>query len=61
MTHDLKKLLQASGILPWERERLPLVFSGGELMAVAGTSLRSTRLHEAVRFSLGDVTCQMEK
>lgn len=61
MTHDLKKLLQASGILPWERERLPLVFSGGELMAVAGTSLRSTLLHEAVRFSLGDVTSQMEK
>lgn len=61
MTHDLKKLLQASGIPPWERERLPLVFSGGELMAVAGTSLRSTLLHEAACFYIGDVICPKEQ
>lgn len=61
MTHDLKKMLQTSGIPSWERERLPLVFSGGELMAVAGTSLRSTLLHDEVCFYLGDVICPMEK
>ena len=41
LSHDLKKLLQSVGVPPWERQRLPLVFSGTELMAVAGTNLRS--------------------
>lgn len=41
LSHDLKKLLQSVGVPPWERQRLPLVFSGAELMAVAGTNLRS--------------------
>lgn len=32
--HKLKKLLQASAILPWWRERVPLVYSGRQLVAV---------------------------
>jgi tRNA(Ile)-lysidine synthase len=34
-TKQLKKLLQEAGIVPWMRDRIPLVFSGGELVAVA--------------------------
>ncbi|MFQ5487832.1 MAG: tRNA lysidine(34) synthetase TilS [Gammaproteobacteria bacterium] len=34
--HSLKKLLQEHGIPPWERERLPLIYVGDELAAVAG-------------------------
>lgn len=34
-TRKLKKLLQETGVVPWMRDRLPLVFSGGELVAVA--------------------------
>lgn len=34
-THKLKKLLQQEGIVPWMRERLPLLYSGEELVAVA--------------------------
>lgn len=32
--HKLKKLLQASAILPWWRERLPLIYAGKQLVAV---------------------------
>lgn len=32
--HKLKKLLQASAILPWWRERLPLIYAGRQLVAV---------------------------
>lgn len=32
--HKLKKLLQASGLPPWVRERLPLVYAGEELAAI---------------------------
>ncbi|HEY0943056.1 MAG TPA: tRNA lysidine(34) synthetase TilS [Steroidobacter sp.] len=32
--HKLKKLLQAADILPWWRERLPLVYAGKQLVAV---------------------------
>jgi tRNA(Ile)-lysidine synthase len=32
--HKVKKLLQAAGIPPWERERLPLVYVDGELAAI---------------------------
>jgi tRNA(Ile)-lysidine synthase len=32
---DLKKLLQEADVLPWWRERLPLVFAGEQLIAVA--------------------------
>jgi len=31
----LKKLLQESGVLPWWRDRLPLIFAGKRLVAVA--------------------------
>lgn len=34
-THKLKKLLQQEGIVPWMRERLPLLYSGEKLVAVA--------------------------
>ena len=35
ITHKLKKLLQQEGIVPWMRERLPLLYAGNELVAVA--------------------------
>jgi tRNA(Ile)-lysidine synthase len=34
-TKKLKKLLQDEGVVPWMRERLPLVYSGDDLVAVA--------------------------
>lgn len=34
-TKKLKKLLQEEGIVPWMRERLPLVYAGEKLVAVA--------------------------
>lgn len=34
-THKLKKLLQQEGIVPWMRERLPLLYAGDTLVAVA--------------------------
>jgi len=34
--HSLKKLFQARGIPPWELERIPLIYIGNELAAVAG-------------------------
>ncbi len=34
-TRKLKKLLQEQGILPWMRDRLPLLYAGKELVAVA--------------------------
>jgi tRNA(Ile)-lysidine synthase len=34
-TKKLKKLLQDEGVVPWMRERLPLLYSGGDLVAVA--------------------------
>lgn len=33
-TRELKKLLQEEGIVPWMRDRLPLVYSGDRLLAV---------------------------
>lgn len=33
--HKLKKLLQDQGVAPWWRERLPLLYSGDQLVAVA--------------------------
>jgi tRNA(Ile)-lysidine synthase len=34
-TRTLKKLLQEEGIVPWMRDRVPLLYSAGELVAVA--------------------------
>ena len=33
-TRKLKKLLQEEGVVPWMRDRLPLIYSGDELVAV---------------------------
>lgn len=33
--HKLKKLLQSAGVRPWERERLPLLYLGDQLVAIA--------------------------
>jgi len=35
-THSLKHLLQEAGAPPWQRERIPLLWLGDELIAVAG-------------------------
>lgn len=34
--HSLKKLLQARGVPPWLRDRLPLLYHGDDLIAVLG-------------------------
>ncbi len=34
--HALKKLFQEAGIPPWQRERIPLLYADGQLLAVAG-------------------------
>jgi tRNA(Ile)-lysidine synthase len=34
-TRDLRDLLQQAGVPPWQRGRLPLVYAGDELLAVA--------------------------
>lgn len=33
-THKLKKLLQEDGVVPWMRQRIPLLYSGDNLVAV---------------------------
>jgi tRNA(Ile)-lysidine synthase len=33
-THKLKKLLQQEGVVPWMRERIPLLYAGNDLVAV---------------------------
>jgi tRNA(Ile)-lysidine synthase len=52
-SHAVKKQLQALGVPPWERARLPLVHAAdGELLAV-GDVLVSARLFAAgARFAL---------
>ena len=35
-THKLKKLFQDSGVPPWQRDRVPLLFIDGKLAAVTG-------------------------
>jgi tRNA(Ile)-lysidine synthase len=35
-TRSLKNLLQEAGIPPWQRQRLPLLFSGNTLVFVPG-------------------------
>lgn len=34
--HALKKLFQEAGIPPWRRDRIPLLYADGQLLAVAG-------------------------
>jgi tRNA(Ile)-lysidine synthase len=38
-TRSLKNLLQECGVPPWRRERLPLLYCGGELVCVAGVAV----------------------
>jgi len=33
--HALKKLFQEAGVPPWERDRIPLLYLEGKLIAVA--------------------------
>jgi tRNA(Ile)-lysidine synthase len=45
-TKKLKKLLQEKGIVPWLRERLPLIYAGDELVAVADLWLAAPAVSE---------------
>ena len=45
-TKKLKKLLQDEGVVPWMRDRLPLLYSGGELVAVADLWIASAAASE---------------
>jgi tRNA(Ile)-lysidine synthase len=40
-TKKLKKLLQEDAVVPWMREQLPLVYAGGQLVAVGDLWLAS--------------------
>ncbi len=46
-THKLKKLLQQEGIVPWMRSRLPLLYSGENLVAVADLWIAGECSHHA--------------
>jgi len=46
-TRKLKKLLQQEGIVPWMRERLPLLYAGEELVAVADLWVANECCHDA--------------
>ena len=43
-TRKLKKLMQEGGVLPWMRERLPLLYAGEELVAVGDLWVSSAHL-----------------
>ncbi|TNC96049.1 MAG: tRNA(Ile)-lysidine synthase [Gallionellaceae bacterium] len=38
---SLKNILQESHVPPWQRERLPLLYRGGELVAVVGVAIHA--------------------
>ena len=44
VTHKLKKLLQEKGVVPWMRDRLPLIYAGEDLVAVADLWVSSDHL-----------------
>lgn len=46
-TRKLKKLLQEEGVVPWMRDRLPLVFAGNDLVAVGDLWLAAHAVSEA--------------
>jgi tRNA(Ile)-lysidine synthase len=53
-TRELKKLLQDEGIVPWMRDRLPLVYSGDRLLAIGDLWMAAdavTKPGVAVRWS----------
>lgn len=41
--HAVKQFLQEQGVPPWERERLPLLYVGDELVALAGLCIAAGR------------------
>jgi tRNA(Ile)-lysidine synthase len=41
-SRELKNIFQEEGVPPWERERMPLIFKGGGLIAVAGLEKYAT-------------------
>ena len=43
-TSKLKKLLQEEAVVPWMRDRLPLVYAGGQLVAVADLWIAASAL-----------------
>lgn len=45
-TRELKKLLQEEGVVPWMRDRLPLVYSGDRLVAVGDLWLAADAVSE---------------
>jgi len=45
-TKKLRKLLQVEGVVPWMRDRLPLVYAGDELVAVADLWLAADAVSE---------------
>ena len=45
-TRELKKLLQEEGIVPWMRDRLPLVYAGDQLVAVGDLWLAANATEE---------------
>jgi tRNA(Ile)-lysidine synthase len=45
-TRKLKKLLQQEGVVPWMRDRLPLVYAGDELIAVGDLWLSAAAVSE---------------
>jgi tRNA(Ile)-lysidine synthase len=45
-TRKLKKLLQQEGVVPWMRDRLPLVYANGELVAVGDLWLAAAAVSE---------------
>ena len=48
-SHSLKHVLQAQGIPPWQRARLPLLFAADDELLAAGDSVLSERLQEYCR------------
>ena len=53
-THTLKNLFQQHGVLPWLRDRVPLLYLGDELIAVCGYWIADTY---AVKSGAGWVPC----
>jgi len=45
-TRELKKLLQEEGVVPWMRDRLPLIYSGDRLVAVGDLWLAADAVSE---------------
>lgn len=47
--HTLKEILRASGVVPWERERIPLLYAGRRLVAVGDLVVAASFRAEGVR------------